>query len=673
MSLQTKTFSAGGTQDVRNYTIKLKLTEESTSVSANTSLVSYVFSIERQNYGIFTGPYFDWDVSIGGKTIAIRDFAFNIPTSGASSQIIASGQITVAHDSDGGKTMPFSVYTPDTRSLSPTYGPPEIRLSGFWELTTIPRASSISAINADIGSDTLITISRASSSFTHTITYKFGSLSGTIATKTTKVSIPWTIPTSFYGQIPNAKHGTVTLTCQTYSGSTLLGTKTATFRATADEDACRPTVSGSVVTVDTLSQTLTGGTKKLIRYVSTARATITATAKNGATIYKRTVNGQELTSTKDFPAVETGSFAFAATDSRGYTGSKTVKPEFIQYIPLTLTPTVKRLTPTGDTVRVSIKGNFWEGNFGAADNALTLSYQYRTGSGAWSDPVPVTGAAISQNAYHVLAEVSGMDYREGYVFRLTAGDCAMEVTREVSISAGVPVFDWGKEDFALHVLLKAVEAAFSGTVTLSKTTDASGTADNGPALIVGGTRTTAHMEMDSNEILAKSDGVTPAILNLNTNGGLVAIGSGGLRPENLTASRAVVTDGSKKLISSAVTATELGYLDGVTSNIQTQLNSKLSGSSAFAKLIYGGTISQNGKKTLDCGFTPQFCTYLCSSANNAAPWVGGAINFGKNGQEFRIYTSGSAYQRFTCSRSGSKVTIKKTGSDTVTLYLYAHR
>ena len=91
MSLQTKTFSKGGTSDVRNYTIKLKLTEESTSVSANTSLVSYVFSIERQNYGIFTGPYFDWDISIGGKTIAIRGFAFNIPTSGASSQGIASG------------------------------------------------------------------------------------------------------------------------------------------------------------------------------------------------------------------------------------------------------------------------------------------------------------------------------------------------------------------------------------------------------------------------------------------------------------------------------------------------------------------------------------------------------------------------------------------------------
>ena len=53
MALQTKTFTAGGTSDTRYYSIKLKLTEESTSVTSNTSVVSYEFSIHRQNYGIF--------------------------------------------------------------------------------------------------------------------------------------------------------------------------------------------------------------------------------------------------------------------------------------------------------------------------------------------------------------------------------------------------------------------------------------------------------------------------------------------------------------------------------------------------------------------------------------------------------------------------------------------
>lgn len=52
-----------------------------------------------------------------------------------------------------------------------------------------------------------------------------------------------------------------------------------------------------------------------------------------------------------------------------------------------------------------------------------------------------------------------------------------------------------------------------------------------------------------------------------------------IKDSNLTASRALVSNSSGKVAVSAVTATELEYLDGVTSNIQTQLNSKVSTSS----------------------------------------------------------------------------------------------
>lgn len=43
---------------------------------------------------------------------------------------------------------------------------------------------------------------------------------------------------------------------------------------------------------------------------------------------------------------------------------------------------------------------------------------------------------------------------------------------------------------------------------------------------------------------------------------------------NLTANRAVVSSGSGKVSVSTVTSTELGYLSGVTSAVQTQLNGK---------------------------------------------------------------------------------------------------
>jgi hypothetical protein len=45
--------------------------------------------------------------------------------------------------------------------------------------------------------------------------------------------------------------------------------------------------------------------------------------------------------------------------------------------------------------------------------------------------------------------------------------------------------------------------------------------------------------------------------------------------EDLTASRALVSDGSGKVAVSDVTSTELGYLDGVTSAVQTQVDAKI--------------------------------------------------------------------------------------------------
>lgn len=62
----------------------------------------------------------------------------------------------------------------------------------------------------------------------------------------------------------------------------------------------------------------------------------------------------------------------------------------------------------------------------------------------------------------------------------------------------------------------------------------------------------------------------------------------------LTASRAVVTDGSKVLTSSTATATEVGYLSGVTSGIQSQINAKAND----ADVVHiTGTETVTGQKT----------------------------------------------------------------------------
>lgn len=63
---------------------------------------------------------------------------------------------------------------------------------------------------------------------------------------------------------------------------------------------------------------------------------------------------------------------------------------------------------------------------------------------------------------------------------------------------------------------------------------------------------------------------------LNGKQATVTGGASTITSSNLTANRALVSNGSGKVAVSAVTSTELGYLDGVTSNIQTQINAKAS-------------------------------------------------------------------------------------------------
>jgi len=72
--------------------------------------------------------------------------------------------------------------------------------------------------------------------------------------------------------------------------------------------------------------------------------------------------------------------------------------------------------------------------------------------------------------------------------------------------------------------------------------------------------------------------------------------------ENLTVSRALVSDESGKVAASAVTATELGYVDGVTSAIQTQLNAKANQSTTYTKTEVDSAVAgivNSAPETLD--------------------------------------------------------------------------
>lgn len=83
------------------------------------------------------------------------------------------------------------------------------------------------------------------------------------------------------------------------------------------------------------------------------------------------------------------------------------------------------------------------------------------------------------------------------------------------------------------------------------------------------------MEAAQGDITTLKGNVTTLTTALQSKQDKIVGGASTITDDNLTANRALVSNGSGKVAASAVTATELGYLDGVTSNIQMQLNKKL--------------------------------------------------------------------------------------------------
>lgn len=456
MALQTKTIQTGDyawRSWSNGYVISLKLTEESADFAANTSAVSYLFTISNTDNNRFSSNDYSWSISIGGQTILISHFDFDL-SSNFTTQTIAAGKLTVKHNADGTLDMPYAVSIPNVQSWN-SYGPPEMRLSGTWTLTRIPRAAVVLCPDGSIGETVNVTVSGAEAGLTHTLTYSFGELSGTIAEKTAAEVTPWTIPETFYSQLPNGKGGVCVVTCTTYGGNTVVGTSRCECYVSVDGSVCAPVLSGDVVDVNSATVALTGDVHQLVRYCSRAQVTAAYQAKNGAAVesYTMTHNGTVYTeSPVTIYGVEKGEFQFNVTDSRGYDASLAVTKTVIPYIKLTCNLSDNK--PDGDgNMTVKVSGSYFNGSFGAQSNALTVEYRYKKSGGSYGQWLPMT-VTPGVRTYNAQAELTGLDYTAAYVFQARAIDKLAAVDSAEYAARATPVFDWDENDFNVNGTLK---------------------------------------------------------------------------------------------------------------------------------------------------------------------------------------------------------------------------
>ena len=230
------------TSSAMRYECRLAITLNSQSVANNTSTVTLVLQVRSTDSSYVTK---NTQTSVINGTTMASGASFDMSSTNVW-QTFASRTQTVTHSADGSYTFPVSAsFT--TNATTSAWSLKSGSVSGSVTLATIPRASSISCGSISLGSAGTITISRASSSFTHTITATFGSKSATITTKTTSTSVSWTPPLDWATQIPNDPSGTCVLTCITYSGSTEVGRKSTPITLTVPASV-KPTLTSLTAT-----------------------------------------------------------------------------------------------------------------------------------------------------------------------------------------------------------------------------------------------------------------------------------------------------------------------------------------------------------------------------------------------------------------------------------------
>ena len=299
------------TNEKEGRSITLSWSLSSQDVANNTSTIAWTLKGSGSGSGwVMSGAF---KAVINGTTVYSSDTRIQL----YNNTTIASGTAKISHNSDGTKSFSLSceagVYS---YAVSVT-------ASGTHTLDTIPRASTVSATNTNLNAASTITITRASSSFTHTLTYSFGSTTGTIVSKTTSTSVSWTPALTLANQIPNAVSGTCTITCDTYNGSTKIGSKTCTLTLTLPATV-KPTITS--VTATRVDGDVPAAWAIYVQNKSKATVTINGAAGiYGSTITSYSITGGGYSSTaSSFTTgflASSGTITFTAkvTDSRGRT------------------------------------------------------------------------------------------------------------------------------------------------------------------------------------------------------------------------------------------------------------------------------------------------------------------------------------------------------------------
>lgn len=303
---------------------------------------------------------------------------------------LGSKSITVNHNTDGTKSVTLTAEW--DCGFDSSYTPRHLSLSDTVTLTTIPRASVVSAAKTGtLGTALTISLNRKSENFTDKLYYKIGSNSAVLITNDAGTSYSWTPPINLATNAPNSATLSVTIISNTYNGDDYVGRSECQVMLSVPESVA-PTLSFAISDPTGVRETYGG----YVQLRSKVKVDITASGAQGSAIKSYSIKVGNIyasnasSGTTDYlPNSGTLEITCTVTDSRGRTASQTQTITVLAYSKPTITAiSAARCNQDGTANRAGTYGKVtFSASITPLSNINTAAYavQYReVGTDSWS-------------------------------------------------------------------------------------------------------------------------------------------------------------------------------------------------------------------------------------------------------------------------------------------------
>lgn len=440
------------------------------SIPYNYTKIGWKLELIAGSYGrIDSSTSKSWCVNINGS---YYEGTNTVGIGNNTTKTLASGETIVYHNPDGSKQFPYSFSQYFGINFNGNIG--NVSGSGSDWLDTIPRYSEITSAK-DFYDD-----ENPSLTFTNPSKGYFPLRAKIEAGGNTKLiyrDLGYTTATSYeFTDLTEEERNrlrslvykdtlSVTITICCMSGETELSYsylyKTMTLRNHT------PTLAPAIYATDDITKELTGDNtgRTLIKYYSDVVASTGVSARKCASIVSHsvTVGNKPLNLNSGLfygNDVESGTFIFSGTDSRGYTTTDTINLPIVEYVKLTCTAKTDFVFVTSEEIdlTINIEGKYFNNTFGDVHNDIALAYRYRLSGetwpedGGWLHPITETNTpTFDGNRYSMPVTISGLNYKETIIVQCAVSDkLAYVESIEYPVKA-LPVFDWGDNDFNFNV------------------------------------------------------------------------------------------------------------------------------------------------------------------------------------------------------------------------------